>query len=399
MSAVETLLFRARRSLNREFKAIARSEGVLGVLLVPWYRLRRMLARGSSRRGRLMSGDGSSTPEDPAGATTRGGASSLGTSGAGGPGLQALPSTWLPGLSGLASAIPPPLIGSSLAAAAATAAIAMGSFAGGHAAIAAARRLPPVASVRSFRPSASPSTHTRVPPLTHGRVSLLRRTGGPRSGGGLVPQSPAGARVPPAVPSLAQAGPDHVPLPLKPAGTAHSLRSLVNGAGSSSGSTGRLSEAAAGTLSGVAGEVAGTAGHLNGAVGKLSGTARDATGMVRHLSGSLGKLSGAAAEATGTVRHLSGPVRHLAGGLCTLSCTGGTVPRAVGQRTGTVEKLSKAAGELTGAVTRPSGSVAELPAPGSPSPAAPVGANAHESAPDPPAAATVPAGQLARGLL
>ena len=57
VSTVETLLFRARRSLKREFMTIARAEGALGVLLVPWYLLRRTLVRlASGARARRRPG-------------------------------------------------------------------------------------------------------------------------------------------------------------------------------------------------------------------------------------------------------------------------------------------------------------------------------------------------------
>jgi RNA polymerase sigma-70 factor (ECF subfamily) len=48
VSAIETLLFRARRSLRREFMQLARAEGALGVVLAPLFFLRRAGARALS---------------------------------------------------------------------------------------------------------------------------------------------------------------------------------------------------------------------------------------------------------------------------------------------------------------------------------------------------------------
>jgi len=45
VSTIETLLFRARKSLRREFLALAQSEGALGVLAVPFFVLRRLARR------------------------------------------------------------------------------------------------------------------------------------------------------------------------------------------------------------------------------------------------------------------------------------------------------------------------------------------------------------------
>ena len=48
VSTIETLLFRARRSLEHEFMQLARAEGALGVLLGPLFALRRIARRVSS---------------------------------------------------------------------------------------------------------------------------------------------------------------------------------------------------------------------------------------------------------------------------------------------------------------------------------------------------------------
>jgi RNA polymerase sigma-70 factor (ECF subfamily) len=48
VSTIETLLFRARKSLRREFMALAQSEGALGSLLIPLFMLRRLVRRSLS---------------------------------------------------------------------------------------------------------------------------------------------------------------------------------------------------------------------------------------------------------------------------------------------------------------------------------------------------------------
>lgn len=47
VSTIETLLFRARRSLKREFMQLARAEGALGALALPFLAFRRMLRRAA----------------------------------------------------------------------------------------------------------------------------------------------------------------------------------------------------------------------------------------------------------------------------------------------------------------------------------------------------------------
>ncbi len=374
VSTVETLLFRARRSLRREFMAIARAEGALGVLLVPWY-LRRARIRFSSGALRLVHRPLSSQASQRSGTgSPAGGGPASGGAGAGAHVAAVSSSSWWSAVAGLSAGLPSPMFAGGAAAVAAAAVVASGFAYAGEG--------PPAAA-----PSVRGQISLAAPVLAHrGSLQAVMRKSSDVSpaAGGTAPRKELTAgsssltttRTGSGTSLLGTGGSDGQ------SSADHATRSIqsATGVAGSSGVTGEraaaavsrvagLSTGAAGGVARTAGEVAGTVtgsaggvgGAVTGSVGGVAGAAGGVTGAVGKVPGTVSGVAGSLGSAPGTVDDASGTVKSATGKVRSLTGTAGKVSRSLGGLTGAPGKMAAGVGSVAGKVVgKLGGSAGEL---------------------------------------
>ena len=253
VSTIETLLFRARKSLRREFMALAQSEGALGILVLPAFVLRRLLRRSLS------------------GAKAAATAAKAAVAAAASGGVASMPAVGGAAVAVVASAA---IIGTSVAAAAVhaspnSAPAVVAPAAGSQDATAGGAASGGLGSnVRSDRAGASATGGHRQPhagqAVTGTGTSGERGTGWPAGWGNNLSGSAAGK-------------------------LAHSVRHRVQGI------VNQVGESVSGVVSGVSGVVSGASGVVSGVSGVVSG----ASGVVSGASGVVSGVSGVVSGASG----------------------------------------------------------------------------------------------------